>query len=319
MGNFREHYNGAQVESQVGFVKKLAADWNLKVDDEFKKLLDPQCNEERAIFEDSLLNEGCRDALVIWREPRIIVDGHNRFGFCSEHGIPFGVVEMDFADRDEAKMWIIKNQLARRNLPPHRRGMLALQMKPIIEARAKENLSAGAAMTNTGLQKSVKAVNTQEELAKLAGVSHDTIAKVEKIEREAPEPIRDAARRGEISVNAAYEATKLPGKRRQEIIDEAGRGDKPIKQIVKDAIKAEEEAGFMQEAALAFSSGEAYNLNNLVDEVVESGEDCVDAIRTHIETRITLFSEASGRIAGAIDKIIESFSELKEEVIKKWN
>ena len=66
--------------------------------------------------------------------------------------------------------------------------MLALQMKPIIEARAKENLSAGAAMTNTGLQISVKAVNTQEELAKLAGVSHDTIAKIEKIEREAPEP-----------------------------------------------------------------------------------------------------------------------------------
>ena len=177
MGNFREHYNGTASESQVGFVKKLAADWNLKVDDEFKKLLDPQCNDERAIFEDSLLNEGCRDALVIWREPRIIVDGHNRFGFCSEHGIPFGVVEMDFADRDEAKMWIIKNQLARRNLPPHRRGMLALQMKPIIEARAKENQG-----TRTDIsQKSVRSMDTQKELAKLAGVSHDTIAKVEKI------------------------------------------------------------------------------------------------------------------------------------------
>ncbi|MBQ4494309.1 MAG: hypothetical protein II968_00930 [Selenomonadaceae bacterium] len=44
---------------------------------------------------------------------------------------------------------------------------------------------AGAEMTNTGLQKSVKAVNTQKEIAKVAGVSHDTIAKVEKIEQQA--------------------------------------------------------------------------------------------------------------------------------------
>lgn len=314
MENSHKDYTKSSNESQGGFVKKLAADWNLTVDDEFKNLLDPQCNEERAIFEESLLKEGCRDALVVWRGPRIIVDGHHRFEFCSEHGIPFGVIEMDFADRDDAKMWIIRNQLARRNLPPHRRGLLALELKPIIEAKARENQG-----TRTDfLQKSVKSVNTQKELAKIAGVSHDTIDKVEKIEKNAPETIKQASRRGEISVNAAYQATKLSQEKKDEIIKEAERGEKPIKQIVNDAIKAEKEEGFMQEAALAFSSGEAYNLDNLVEEVIENGEDCVDAIRVHIETRITQFDSAGGRIADAIDKIIKSFVELKREVNEKW-
>lgn len=58
---------------------------------------------------------------------------------------------------------------------PQKSPSSALKLKPIIAEKAKENEKVGAEMTNTGLQKSVKAVNTQKELAKTAGVSHDTI------------------------------------------------------------------------------------------------------------------------------------------------
>jgi peroxiredoxin len=54
--------------------------------------------------------------------------------------------------------------------------------------RAKENLSEGgkigADITNRGCQTSDKAVDTidtKKELAKIAGVSHDTISKAKKI------------------------------------------------------------------------------------------------------------------------------------------
>ena len=55
--------------------------------------------------------------------------------------------------------------------------------KPVIAEKAKEKqIEAGGAVR----QKSDKAVvDTKKELAKLAGVSHDTIAKVEKIEAKA--------------------------------------------------------------------------------------------------------------------------------------
>lgn len=54
----------------------------------------------------------------------------------------------------------------------------------------------------------IEPIDTREEIAKLAGVSHDTIHKVEIIENEAPPVIKDAAKENHISVNKAYNITK---------------------------------------------------------------------------------------------------------------
>jgi phage N-6-adenine-methyltransferase len=69
------------------------------------------------------------------------------------------------------------------------------------------------------LQNSAKAVDTREELAKAAKVSHDTIAKVEKIKESAPLPVVQAARQNEISINSAYQVTKLEPEEQQEIAE----------------------------------------------------------------------------------------------------
>lgn len=315
MDNLRDNYTVAASKSQADSGKRLAADWDIRLDAEFEALLCPQVDIEQTAFEASILREGCRDALIVWCGPRILVDGYHRYKFCAAHDIPFAVTEMDFTHRGEAREWIILNQLARRNLPMHERARLALELKPIYEEKAKANQRSAGGSVPT---KTPKPIDTRKELSKISGVSENTISKVEKIEREAPEPIKQASRRGEISVNTAYQITKLPDEKQDKIIKEAERGEKPIKQIVNDAIKAEREVGYMQEAAVAFSSGEAYNLDNLVEEVIENGEDCVDAIRVHIETRITQFDSAGSRIADAIDKIINSFVELKREVNEKW-
>jgi len=45
---------------------------------------------------------------------------------------------------------------------------------------------------------------TREVVAKLAGVSHDTVRKVEKILESAPKHIKDKARSGELKINTAY-------------------------------------------------------------------------------------------------------------------
>lgn len=61
------------------------------------------------------------------------------------------------------------------------RSVLALRLKPVIAEKAKEKqVEAGGAVR----QKSDKAViDTKKELANIAGVSHDTIHKVEAIAR----------------------------------------------------------------------------------------------------------------------------------------
>ncbi len=58
------------------------------------------------------------------------------------------------------------------------------------------------------LETVIKPIDTREEVAKIAGVSHDTIRKVETIEKEAPEIIKTAAKENDISINKAYNITK---------------------------------------------------------------------------------------------------------------
>lgn len=110
-------------------------------------------------------------------------------------GIRFNVVKMHFENRDAAKEWILKNQLGRRNLPSYVRAQLALRLKPIIAEKAKEKQSEGGGAVR---QKSDKAViDTKKELATIAGVSHDTIHKVEVVEKHGTPEIKAKARSGE--------------------------------------------------------------------------------------------------------------------------
>lgn len=183
------------------------------IDNEFKQLIPPLTADEYAGLEASLLAEGCRDALVVWND--ILVDGHNRYEICQKHGIAFQTVQKDFADRPAALEWIIKNQFGRRNLPAYERARLALRLKPIIAEKAKENLPTHTENGYQRLEKSTKAVNTRLEIAKAAGVSDNTIAKVEKIEAKAAPEVKEQLRTGEISINQAYQAIRQEEKREE--------------------------------------------------------------------------------------------------------
>ena len=199
----------------------------MKIDVEFQSLIPPMTYEEKKMLEESILSEGCRDAIVVWNDT--IIDGHNRYEICTKHGIHFETVNREFESRNEVIEWIIKNQFGRRNLPMHERARLALRLKPVIAEKAKEKQHSGINQYTTSLsQNSVKpsyAIDTQKEIAKAAGVSHDTIAKVEKIEEAAPAPVVQASRKGDISVNAAYQVTKMMQEEQEEIASRIQSGE----------------------------------------------------------------------------------------------
>lgn len=202
----------------------------MKIDVEFQSLIPPLSFEERKMLEESILKEGCRDAIVLWCDT--IIDGHNRYEICTKHGIHFETVNREFESRNEVIEWIIKNQFGRRNLPLHERARLALRLKPVIAEKAKERMLAGKPdpVHNSAQGK------TREEIAKAAGVSHDIIAKVEKIETFAPAPVVDASRKGNISVNAAYQVTKMEPEEQREIAERIDQGEKP-KEVIAEVQK----------------------------------------------------------------------------------
>lgn len=110
---------------------------NIVIDQEFKNLIPPLIEEDRSRLEQSILEEGCRDALVLWGNT--LVDGHNRYEICTKYDIPFETTQMDFASRNDAMLWMIKNQLARRNLSAADRILLAQKQRPMLEEIARKN------------------------------------------------------------------------------------------------------------------------------------------------------------------------------------
>jgi hypothetical protein len=180
------------------------------IDEEFKGLIPPLSDDEYRQLEENCIRDGIRDPLVTWPQDdgtEILIDGHNRWEISAKNaGIPFKIVQMRFENRAEAETWILKNQIGRRNLPTYVKAQLALRLKPVIAEQAEKNLHLS---DGKGCPKSdkVKPIDTKKELARIAGVSHDTIHKVEVIEKNAPTEIKEKARRGEISTNEAYRQT----------------------------------------------------------------------------------------------------------------
>ena len=182
------------------------------VNKELRDLIPPLSEEEFEQLEKNVVAEGIRDPLVVWKQPDghdMLIDGHNRFFISVHHaGIPFKTVNMDFADMDEAKRWIILNQFGRRNLSAYDRSVLALKLKPIIAEKAKEKEAERKTTYQKSEKSSLPAVNTTKELAKVAGVSHDTIHKVETIQNSGDQKLIDDVRSGETTINRAYQAIK---------------------------------------------------------------------------------------------------------------
>ncbi|MCL2808282.1 MAG: hypothetical protein FWD27_09070 [Coriobacteriia bacterium] len=88
------------------------------IDAELRDLLPPLSPESFAALEASLLEHGVRDALVVWKGHNILVDGHNRHEIATRHKLSYKVIEMEFDSREEVLIFIVSNQISRRNLPP---------------------------------------------------------------------------------------------------------------------------------------------------------------------------------------------------------
>ena len=91
---------------------------------ELQALIPPLSTEELAQLEANLLAEGCRDALVVWQEEQVLLDGHNRYALCTKHGLPYTTAPCSLPDLDAAKAWMLKHQLGRRNLTPEQMSYL---------------------------------------------------------------------------------------------------------------------------------------------------------------------------------------------------
>lgn len=183
---------------------------NIVIDKELRSFIDPLTPVEYAALERSLLAEGCRDALVLWRD--VLIDGHNRYEICQKNGIPFRTVSNNkFDSIEDVMLWVIDNNLARRSVSDFQRGMLALRKKEIVAARAAAAPAPDDAGADAGADGGPgdPPWSTREDVAKAARVSANTLSQIERIRKTAAPELVQAVRSGEISVSAAASVASL--------------------------------------------------------------------------------------------------------------
>jgi transcriptional regulator with XRE-family HTH domain len=203
----------------------------LQIHPDLRAYIDPLTDIEYQTLEQSLLADGCRDALIVWGDT--LVDGHNRYTICEKHSIPYTTKQLDHCNSiEDVMLWMIDNHLARRSVTQFQRGVLALRKKDLLAAR----LPAPSSTTSENEEHEVGEVKQErrvkrQEIAKIAGVSPNAVSQIEKIHKAATPELVQAVRAGTISINAAANIASLP--ENEQVAAVAG-GKKELQQAAKN-------------------------------------------------------------------------------------
>jgi hypothetical protein len=196
---------------------------DIVVKQELKAYIDPLTADEHESLERSILAEGCRDALVLWGD--VLIDGHNRYGICSKHGLPFNTVQNTrFQSMEDVHLWMIEQHLGRRSVSDFQRGVLALRKREILQERHRaeqEQLRKESDGEISGRHDDASedadsppwepaGKLSKAEIAREARLSSSQVTMIEKIHKQAAAEVVEAVKSGLISISAAAVVAGLP-------------------------------------------------------------------------------------------------------------
>lgn len=217
---------------------------DIVVNESLKAYIDPLTPDEHEALERSILAEGCRDALVLWGN--MLVDGHNRYGICQKHGLPFQTVQSTlFQSMGDVHLWMIDQHLGRRSVSDFQRGVLALRKREILAERraqaatVQEDAGAASASAAPDADSGKAALKSREDIARAARLSSNQVVMIEKIQKQAAPELVAAVKSGTISLNAAAAVSTLPA---EEQVAAATAGKDQLKQAAKRVRDAKREA-----------------------------------------------------------------------------
>lgn len=282
---------------------------------EMAELLPPLTGEQLAALETDILKNGCYSPVIV-NEDMVVIDGHNRQRLCEQHGLPYQMAVFSFEDMLEAKQWALDTQKGRRNLDKWELGKIALRLKPDIEARAKENMSAGGGDQKSEDAKSglatlpnpISPVDTRKELADAVGLGERTMGKVMQIDEHAPAAVKEALDSGDLSINQGYNITRqmreLPEEQREEAAALAVELEKAKKEIRQCDAEADRRGRIADLFCKAF---EKAVLLTPTEENVRIWTECTRMTREEIEDSVKdarELAEVFSTIAGILESLL---------------
>lgn len=207
-----------------------------RIDSELKALIPPLADEEREQLEQNILSKRkCHNAIILW--DGIIIDGHNRYEICVKHGIEFKVEEMSLPSREAAKVWILENQLGRRNLNDAMRIEVALMKAEMLRKMAqKKQAEAGGdkrsdkatgSLLSKGPKPPTDSIHVQKAAASDAKVGEGTFYRYMEVKDHGSPELLAGVQSGQMKIGTAH---RLLAK---EILKQLSRADKMYNFLAK--------------------------------------------------------------------------------------
>ena len=150
----------------------------------------------------------------------LILDGHTRWQLALQEG-RFSVACIEYDLTGEQALLFMLDQCRRVDrLNAFCRIVMALQLEPHWRARARERQCQGGRGKLSSTLTKADAINVRAEIARAAGVGAGNVTKVKQLLETATPAVRDALRRGEISIHRAWQWRKLRPSQQNEELDQ---------------------------------------------------------------------------------------------------
>lgn len=255
----------------------------MKTDPEFRKLIPPLTPDEKDRLRANLKKDGCRDALVVWAEEDILLDGHNRLEICEEEGIEYRTTTLSLPNRTAAEIWILENQAGRRNLNISQKAVMALELESRYAKEAKKRQLAGLAQypdvqkdTPVVLDSSTTggtAKKSRDKAAEKFGIKGYAVGAAKTVQSRGVPELVDVVKSGSVTLTAADNVSRLSPEVQRSVVERGPDAVKKVSTVVHDLRPAEKiTPGITEKAVSKIVLGEAMTPKEAVEKAVSNEE-----------------------------------------------
>lgn len=245
----------------------------MRIDPDFRKLIPPLVPDEKDRLRANLKRDGCRDALVVWEEEGILLDGHNRLEICEEEGIEYRTATISLPDRTAAEIWILENQAGRRNLSISQKAIMSLELESRYAEDAKKRQGTRTDLVPDSGTMLGLGLKSREQAANKFGVSKTAVARAVTIKNRGVPELMDAVKSGDVTVVAGEMISSLKPDVQRAVISKGPVIAKQASTVVHDLRPAERiTPGITEKAVSKIVLGEATTPKEAVEEVASAEE-----------------------------------------------
>lgn len=185
--------------------------YELIKDPELEHFLPKPSPEKLEILVDSIVDKGVLEPIYTWNG--IIVDGYTRYGICHELQIPFEYVELEFANKDEVKFFMLQKQIGRRELTVFQKCEILYPLEKFIAERVeKQRRKAISRYHQEGVTGASRHGSLEDDsgttIAKYAGISRRLWYRAKALIENADEATKKLLRTGELKIGPIYQRLK---------------------------------------------------------------------------------------------------------------